>query len=299
MATCSFCGKENPDTRKYCQTCGTRLSAAIRRACSKCGGVLQVDDAFCGKCGERQAGNGAPSLRGGPASDATLGTALPDARAATDAASNPAAIDRPEYNLPPSFEQFRTWDPVPPPGSPEELHRRMSGQRISSESAGNRDDKHAPRARLVPTHELLRMANALGIEIDYTTLRFWQKRGLVQKPLRGPIDNGRGTRGYYDATLIDRIAFIRTIQKNHAMGLDAIRGELEKIDRQSTGAHANHAVDLYQERLAELQAQREQESKNALLSMLCKSLGVAPNDIATVIVRKKDGQTIRLLSTRI
>ncbi len=156
-----------------------------------------------------------------------------------------------------------------------------------------------PRSRLIPTHELIRMANALGIEVDYSTLRFWQKRGLVPKPVRGPVDNGRGTRGYYDPSLIDRISFIREIQKTYSMGLDAIREELDRIDQANAQIHNGHNARPYQDRLAELQSLRDVESRRTLLTVMSKALGLDPEEIATIVVRKKDGQTIRLLPGKV
>ncbi len=152
------------------------------------------------------------------------------------------------------------------------------------------------RTQLIPTHELLHMVNALGIDVDYSTLRFWQKRGLVPNPIRGPVSSGRGTRGYYDPSLMDRLSFIREIQKNYAMGLESIRDELERIDGKIAQAGNTAPATLYKERLAELQARRDIESKKTLISMLSKAIGLAPEEIATIVIRKKDGQTIRLFA---
>jgi len=160
-------------------------------------------------------------------------------------------------------------------------------------------ESSAARAQLIPTHELLRMANALGIDVDYSTLRFWQKRHLVPKPVRGPVSSGRGTRGYYDPSLMDRLSFIRAIQKNHAMGLEAIRDELDRIDKKmAQSANASPAA-LYEERLNELQARRDAESRRTLISMIGKAVGLGSEEIATIVIRKKDGQTIRLLADKV
>lgn len=163
-----------------------------------------------------------------------------------------------------------------------------------------RPQDNAPtKAGLIPTHELIRIANAMGVDIDYSTLRFWQKRGLVPKPVRGPVSTGRGTRGYYDSSLIDRLAFIRKIQKLYTLGLEAIRDELEQIDRQNVKSGGRHLPGPYQERLAALQAEHEAESKKTLLAVLSKAMGLDPDDIATVVIRKKDGQTVRFLPSRV
>ena len=148
--------------------------------------------------------------------------------------------------------------------------------------------------QLIPTHELLRMANALGIDVDYSTLRFWQKRGLVSKPVRGPVSSGRGTRGYYEPSLIDRLAFIREIQKNHSLGLETIRDELDQIDKKIVQSTAVPAAELYRERLGHLQSLRDSESKRTLMAVLSKALNIDPAEIAAVTIEKTDGQTIRL-----
>jgi DNA-binding transcriptional MerR regulator len=150
---------------------------------------------------------------------------------------------------------------------------------------------------LIPTHELLEMANGLNIDVDYNTLRFWQKRGLVPDPKRGPVESGRGTRGYYDASLIDRLSFIRAIQKTYSMGLETISTELERIDQQI--AKKNDPATCYRARLEELRAQRDLEMKRTLLSVLGKALGISSNDIAVVVVRKKDGDTVRFVADRV
>jgi len=136
----------------------------------------------------------------------------------------------------------------------------------------------------------------MGIEIDYSTLRFWQKRGLVSRPLRGPVETGRGTRGYYDASLIERLSFVREVQKTYSMGLDAIRDELAQIDKQI--AQTGDAPRMYRDRLTTLQSQRETESRRTLLGVLSRVMGIPADEIATVVVRKKDGQTVRLYADR-
>src|SRR5262249_6782728 len=45
--SCSKCGCDNREGRKFCTNCGTPLSAA----CPKCGAPIQPDESFCGECG--------------------------------------------------------------------------------------------------------------------------------------------------------------------------------------------------------------------------------------------------------
>jgi DNA-binding transcriptional MerR regulator len=130
--------------------------------------------------------------------------------------------------------------------------------------------------------------------VDYSTLRFWQKRGLVAKPIRGPVSSGRGTRGYYEPSLIDRLAFIREIQKNHSLGLESIRDELDQIDQKIIQSTAVPVADLYRERLEQLQSQRDNESRRTLMAVLSKALNIEPAEIAAVTIEKTNGQTIRL-----
>jgi DNA-binding transcriptional MerR regulator len=178
--------------------------------------------------------------------------------------------------------------PTSPAAKPKPAIPSRNGNGTAHESAGT--------LGLIPTHELIRIANALGIDVDYNTLRFWQKRGLVPKPVRGPVDSGRGTRGYYDPSLIDRLAFIREIQKTFSLGLDAIREELDRIDARNAVSGNGHLPDPFEERLAALRSQREQESKKTLLTVLSKALGLSPEEIETIIVQKKDGKSMRLFS---
>ena len=59
--TCSNCGAENREGRKFCSRCGTALAIV----CAVCGASNQPDDRFCGECGsaldaaEAPAGEGA------------------------------------------------------------------------------------------------------------------------------------------------------------------------------------------------------------------------------------------------
>jgi DNA-binding transcriptional MerR regulator len=227
-------------------------------------------------CGERLAAFAVTSSEN---RQSTLPAALPPipkSSTATPLAQQPPAATPAESsrNTPPS-------DTEPIPEWLERLYKTSA-------------DKTLPiKARLLPTHELLRMANAIGIDVDYSTLRFWQKRGLVPSPVRGPVGAGRGTRGYYDPSLIDRLGFIRETQKTYVMGLDTIREELERIDQQNAQSGGEHPQRLYQQRLNELQVQHNTEARRTLLAVVCGVLGLDPGEIVTILVHKADGQTIR------
>lgn len=293
MTNCSHCGTQNVDDSKYCKSCGTRLTSPSYVRCRQCGSFNPSDSAYCNRCGERL-------IAGAPIPPPEK---IPLDSQPQSAASIP----------PPDGSRAAGESPAPTGDSRSVALRRLSAitQKERIETTLSREEEAAepadalieesslPTQGLIPTHELLRMANALGIDIDYSTLRFWQKRGLVAKPLRGPVETGRGTRGYYDASLIERLAFIREIQKTYSMGLDAIREELERIDRQIAQAGNAPSPEFYRERLQTLQTHRDVESRRTLLAVLGKALGIAPNDIATVIVRKKDGQTLRFIAERI
>lgn len=255
MAQCSHCGTQNLEESRYCKNCGTRLPVTPYPSSRPSAAPPPPPP-------KSTIPRGAPSRE------------MPKPPAEAPRVERPAGI----FPLIPASAFEKTKPPAPPNRRTEPDH-----------SNGN-----SPAALgLIPTHELINMANALGIDVDYNTLRFWQKRGLVPRPVRGPVDSGRGTRGYYDASLIDRLAFIRQIQKAHSMGLDAIREELDRIDRLNAATGNGHLADPYENRLAELRAQRETESKRTMLNVLAKVLGLSADEIATIVVRKKDGQTIR------
>jgi DNA-binding transcriptional MerR regulator len=147
---------------------------------------------------------------------------------------------------------------------------------------------------LMATHEIIRMANALGIDIDYSTLRFWQKRGLVPKPQRGAVRQGRGTRGYYDTSLIERLGFIREIQRTYALGLDAIRDELQAIDRLNAASESADLAKPFRDRLDHLRALRAAENRKAVLALVARTAGIAIDEIASVTICKKDGQVVQI-----
>lgn len=256
MLNCATCGTVNADDSSYCRACGSRIVAQTFVQCRHCDSPNPSESLYCSRCG---------------------GTLL----------SPSPLISPPKFKIPlggPSTPPDAGRPSLPP--APEVLPPRESKPQRESVNAQG----------LIPTHELLRMANAMGIDIDYSTLRFWQKRGLVSKPLRGPVETGRGTRGYYDASLIERIAFIREIQKSYSLGLDAIYDELAKIDKEIT--QSNDATRIYRERLANLQTQREAESKRTLLGVLARVMNIPVDEIAIVSVRKKDGQTVRVFTDR-
>jgi DNA-binding transcriptional MerR regulator len=257
---CSQCGTGNADDSSYCRSCGARLIAPALVHCPQCDFSNLADSQYCSRCG----------------------TALV-ALAPTQPPQKLTSVDAPVTGV----------------RKPDWTHDYATPQSGVSTSKWAQDHSNAPTTAkgLIPTHELLRMANAVGVDIDYSTLRFWQKRGLVSNPLRGPVETGRGTRGYYDASLIDRLAFIREIQKTYSMGLETIRDELSALDEQIR--QRGEPAQVYHERLAVLQSQREVDSKRTLLSVLGKVMGIPPEEISVVIVRKKDGQTIRLVADRV
>jgi len=51
---CTNCGHKNPDGVKFCQECGTPLTAAGSKHCTSCGAELAPGTRFCGECGARQ-----------------------------------------------------------------------------------------------------------------------------------------------------------------------------------------------------------------------------------------------------
>jgi len=54
---CPKCQAENPDTRKFCRKCGTKLA----RICAHCGSENLSDDDYCGECGHDLRGSKAPT----------------------------------------------------------------------------------------------------------------------------------------------------------------------------------------------------------------------------------------------
>jgi class 3 adenylate cyclase/predicted ATPase len=54
---CAVCGTENSAGKKFCRNCGT----AIARVCPSCSSPVEPDAAFCGECGTRLTGDGAPN----------------------------------------------------------------------------------------------------------------------------------------------------------------------------------------------------------------------------------------------
>lgn len=142
--------------------------------------------------------------------------------------------------------------------------------------------------------EVLQIANTIGIDVDLSTLRFWQKRGLLPNPTPGLAANGRGTRGYYDQAILDRLSFIREVQTDYGMPLGAIREELERIDKKILQSGNASPASLFAERLKELKAERDQGIHSFLFAMVSRALGISPEEISAIVVRKKNGETIRL-----
>ena len=284
MVTCGKCQTQNRDDTKYCKNCGTRLSDAPGPvvACGKCGASNLASSLFCNRCGERLA----------PAISGVSGKAI----AAKSAGGSPA--DRRKTTTTTAVAAKNPRAEIAPPKQKEETPAIAPAEKVPDWLARFYETPPS-QTRLIPTHDLLRMANALGVDVDYSTLRFWQKRGLVSKPTRGRVSSGRGTRGYYDPSLIDRLSFIREIQKIYAMNLELVRVELDQIDQKLAAAGRNSTVDPYKARLAELSAQRELESKRTLVTVLSKVLGIDTSEIVSVTVQKKNGQTIRFLPDQV
>jgi DNA-binding transcriptional MerR regulator len=282
MVTCSKCGTQNRDETKYCKNCGTRLADGDSIPCSKCGASNLSSSLYCNRCGEKLV---AEQVSGKANRAQVVGkttrAAEPERGKTTTVATKIPPIETP--NEPPTLN----------------IEREVAGIAEKVPDWLARFYETPPsQTRLIPTHDLLRMANALGIDVDYSTLRFWQKRGLVPKPTRGRVSTGRGTRGYYDPSLIDRLSFIRDIQKTYAMNLEVVRDELEQIDQKIATAGRNLTSDPYKDRLGELSAQRDLESKRTLVTVLSKVLGLEVGEIASVTVQKKNGQAIHFLPDR-
>jgi len=285
MVNCVKCGTQNRDDTKYCKNCGAKLSANSVLTCGKCGASNQNSSLFCNRCGERLtvALASASKTLSKPSAKAAHGSPVSDRAKATIAVAtkNNSSIETSKNQAPRAADKTKD---AALSGFTEQLPDWLS-----------RFYEAAPsQTRLIPTHDLLRMANALGIDVDYSTLRFWQKRGLVPRPTRGRVSSGRGTRGYYDPSLIDRLSFIREIQKLYAMNLDAIRDELDQIDEQFQSGKALSA-DPFKARLAELQMQRDLEARRTLATVLYKALGLEPGEIAAITIQKINGQSIEIL----
>lgn len=284
MVNCVKCGTSNRDDTKYCKNCGAKLTAASVLMCRKCGAGNLTTSLYCNRCGEHLAAP-APASKmaaGKQSAKAARGTLEADRAKAAPAVATKKHSPGESAKNPAPRAVNKTWDAAS--ANAEPLPDWLA-----------RFYETAPsQTRLMPTHDLLRMANALGVDVDYSTLRFWQKRGLVPRPTRGRVSSGRGTRGYYDPSLIDRLAFIREIQKMYALNLDAIRAELHQIDEQLQAQPAP-TTDPYKARLAELQVQHDLEAKRTLATVLYKALGLEPGDIASITIEQTNGQAIHLL----
>ncbi|MDR3345247.1 MAG: zinc ribbon domain-containing protein [Oscillospiraceae bacterium] len=56
VGRCPECGNKNPEGVKFCQECGTALTAAGAKHCTSCGAELAPGTRFCGSCGANQGG---------------------------------------------------------------------------------------------------------------------------------------------------------------------------------------------------------------------------------------------------
>ncbi len=70
---CPSCNSENPETTKFCGSCGRPLT----KRCGKCGAENPPQFKFCGDCGSALAANAAPAA----ASSTQAGSAAPEVRA--------------------------------------------------------------------------------------------------------------------------------------------------------------------------------------------------------------------------
>lgn len=50
---CTECGYKNPEGVKFCQECGSPLTAAGLKNCTACGAELPAGTRFCGECGSK------------------------------------------------------------------------------------------------------------------------------------------------------------------------------------------------------------------------------------------------------
>jgi DNA-binding transcriptional MerR regulator len=142
--------------------------------------------------------------------------------------------------------------------------------------------------------ELIQIANTFGIDVDVSTLRFWQRQHLVPPPVPGPSPTGRGTRGRYDQFILDRLAFIREVQRKYGMRLEMIREELEHLDKKILQSGNRSPALHYKERLEELRSKRESEIHQFLFALVANALNISPEEISVIVIRRKEGETIRL-----
>jgi hypothetical protein len=111
----------------------------------------------------------------------------------------------------------------------------------------------------------------------------------------GPSPSGRGTRGRYDRFLLDRLSFIREVQRNYGMRLEMIREELEHIDRKIQQSDSQSPSVYYKERLEELKVRRDAEIQRFIFALVGKALNISSEEISGIVIRRKDGETIRLV----
>jgi DNA-binding transcriptional MerR regulator len=147
--------------------------------------------------------------------------------------------------------------------------------------------------------ELIQIANTFGIDVDVSTLRYWQRHHLVPPPVAGPSPTGRGARGRYDQFILDRLAFIREVQRKYGMRLEMIREELERIDKKILQSGNRSPALHYKERLEELKSKRESDIQRFLFALVARALNILSEEISVIVIRRKDGETIRLTEAQL
>ena len=98
-------------------------------------------------------------------------------------------------------------------------------------------------------HELLRIAKASGVSLNYITLREWQKEGLISAIIQQPSTSKHQVPKRFPLSTVFRIYFISQSLEQHKLELETIRLALAFLDNQYSD---NPPPDAYQELLQEL-----------------------------------------------